>query len=181
MSKKDKIRVLLIIFCEGESDNESSLTSTVAAIPGRNADAMIAKMRNGRVNRSNGLVGCILNQNGLIKNGIVGQIGLNIGFVGQVGLVSIVIRVGLNGIGLIGYSGLFGFISLSLIGFIGLSVVSLKRIVVLIFEFRCNPEARDPTAYSKLIVVCDWTKYPLSFEKITQYFVRENGCHPNKK
>ncbi len=28
---------------------------------------------------------------------------------------------------------------------------------------------------SKLIVICDWTKYPLSFEKIAQYFVRENG------
>jgi hypothetical protein len=70
MSKKYKIRVLLIIFCEGESDNESSLTSTVAAIPGRNADATIAKIRNGRVNCSNGLVGqtgLLVDHIGLIK------------------------------------------------------------------------------------------------------------------
>ncbi len=53
-------------------DNESSLTSTVAAISGRNEDATIAKMRNGGVNCSNGLIGRIVNQNGLVKNGIVG-------------------------------------------------------------------------------------------------------------
>jgi hypothetical protein len=149
---------------------------------------------NGRVDRNdlvnhNGLVGrndlidhiglVFLGHNGL--NGVIGLVVSFIGFVGQVGLGSIVILVGLNGIGLIGYNGLVGFISLGLVGFIGLGVVSLKRIVVSRFEFRCNPEARDPTAYSKLFVVCDWKKkYPLSFEKIAQYFVRENVRHPNK-
>ena len=38
--KNHKIQVLLIIFCEGESDDEFSLTSTVATILNRNVDAM---------------------------------------------------------------------------------------------------------------------------------------------
>jgi hypothetical protein len=67
MSKKDKIQVFLIIFCEGESDNESSLTSTVATISDRNADARTAKMRDGGVNCSNGLIR---------QTGLVGHIGL---------------------------------------------------------------------------------------------------------
>jgi hypothetical protein len=34
---------------------------------------------------------------------------------------------------------------------------------------------------SKLIVICNWTKHPLSFEKIAQYFVMENGCHQQQR
>jgi hypothetical protein len=72
-------------------------------------------MCNSGVNCSDGLLGRIVNQNGLVKNGIVVQNGLNIGFVGQVGLISIVILIGINGIGLIGYIGLVGFIGLGLV------------------------------------------------------------------
>jgi hypothetical protein len=119
-SKKDKIRVLLIIFCEEELDNESSLTSTVATILGRNADARTAKMCNGGVNCSNGLVG---------QTGLVGHIGLIklislvshicisglVNFIGF-GLISLV-----SGFGLVGLSGISGLAGrISLIGFIGL-------------------------------------------------------------
>ena len=70
---------------------------------------------------------------------------------GLVGRNNLVYHIDLD---FLGYNGIVGFIGLGL---------SLKRIVVLRFEFRCNPEARDPTAYSKLIVVCDWSKTSLIF------------------
>ena len=75
---------------------------------------------------------------GLVKNGIVGRNGLNIGFVGQADLVlSIVIPFGLTGIGLIGCNGLVlgfigfsvSFIGLGIVGFVGLSLVSLGRFI----------------------------------------------------
>jgi hypothetical protein len=105
-SKKDKIQVLLIIFCGGESDDESSLTSTVATISDRNVGARTAKMRNGGVNCSNGLVS---------QTGLVGHIGL-------IKLVSLVSHICISG--LASFIG-FGLISLvSGFSLIGLSSIS---------------------------------------------------------
>jgi hypothetical protein len=96
----------LIIFCEGELDDESSLTSTVATILDRNADARTAKMCNGGVNCSNSLVG---------QTGLGGHIGL-------IELISLVGHICMSG--LIGFIG-FGLISLvrgfGLVGLIGIS------------------------------------------------------------
>jgi hypothetical protein len=128
-SKKDKIRVLLIIFCEGKSDSESSLTSTVATILDRNADARTAKMRNGKVNCTNDLVG---------QTGLVGHIGLIelislIGHVcisGLVGFISFGLISLVSGFGLVGLSGISGLAGrISLIGFIGLTgIISFSLI-----------------------------------------------------
>ncbi len=143
-SKKDKIQVLLKIFCEGESDNESSLTSTVATMLDRNVDARTAKMRNGGVNCSNGLVGQtgLVGDIGLIKLiSLVGHICISglVGFIGF-GLISLV-----SGFGLIGLSGISCLAGqISLIGFIGLigvisfSLIALLASAVLLAHRPCN-------------------------------------------
>jgi hypothetical protein len=102
-SKKDKIRVLLIIFCEGELGDESSLTLTVATILDRNADARTAKICDGGVNCSNGLVG---------QTGLVGHIGL-IKLISLVGYICISVLFGFMGFGLISLVSGFGLIGLS--------------------------------------------------------------------
>jgi hypothetical protein len=136
-SKKDKIRVLLIIFCEGELDNESSLTSTVATISDRNADARTAKMHDGGVNCSNGLFG----QTGLVGHiglieliSLVGHICIS-GLVGQISLAGLNSHIiGLNGlndfslVGLSGPSDIMGLIGLGFVGLISLNLVSLVKL-----------------------------------------------------